>query len=114
MLAFTQKLDTQIGQIASQLSEREKGKFPSQPITNPGATFKVHTQQSLPENIETAQVVMTLRNKRTIEAKLDHIPSTKSNLVFKSQEKAHENLASRPHHAPTLLDLVDKPYVPRS
>ncbi|KAF6151513.1 hypothetical protein GIB67_016325 [Kingdonia uniflora] len=41
--AFTQKLDTLIEQIAIQLSEREKGKFPSQPITNPRATIEVHT-----------------------------------------------------------------------
>ncbi|KAF6170598.1 hypothetical protein GIB67_017847 [Kingdonia uniflora] len=53
MRAFTHKLDTQIGKISSQLNEREKGKFPSQPIANPKATFKVHTQQSSLENIET-------------------------------------------------------------
>ncbi|KAF6154877.1 hypothetical protein GIB67_018314, partial [Kingdonia uniflora] len=114
MRAFTQKLDTQTGKIASQLSEREKGKFPRQPIANPRAAFKVHTQQSSPENIDTAQVVMTLRNKITIETKPDPISSTKSNLVSKSQEKAHENLVSRPHHALTLPDLVDKPYMPMS
>ena len=29
------KLENQVGQLATQVGEREKGKFPSQPIPNP-------------------------------------------------------------------------------
>jgi hypothetical protein len=33
------KMETQIGQIASHLGEREKGKLPSQPVPNPKLQF---------------------------------------------------------------------------
>jgi hypothetical protein len=31
------KLEMQMGQLANHLGERDKGKFPSQPVTNPKA-----------------------------------------------------------------------------
>ena len=37
------KLENQVGQLATQVGEREKGKFPSQPIPNPKRQ-QVHQQ----------------------------------------------------------------------
>ena len=40
------KMESQIGQIANQLGEREKGKFPSHPVPNPMA-FTIGNSSSL-------------------------------------------------------------------
>ena len=35
------KLENQVGQLAAQVGEREKGKFPSQPIPNPKGQYAI-------------------------------------------------------------------------
>jgi hypothetical protein len=50
------KLEMQMGQLANHLGERDKGKFPSQPMTNP----KAHGQ-------EHAHAIVTLRSGRQVD-----------------------------------------------
>ena len=50
------KLEMQMGQLANHLGERDKGKFPSQPVTNP----KPHRQ-------EHAHAIVTLRSRRQMD-----------------------------------------------
>ena len=36
------KLENQVGRLANQMGEREKGKFPSQPVPNPKGQFAIN------------------------------------------------------------------------
>ena len=47
-------MENQVGQLATQVGEREKGKFPSQPIPNPkgqyaiiGSSSSTHAHESI-------------------------------------------------------------------
>ncbi|KAL6557479.1 hypothetical protein OROMI_017829 [Orobanche minor] len=86
------KLETQIGQLATTLAEREKGKFPSQSIPNPKGQYEVNSS-----NAE-VQSITTLRSGKEIQ-KPDFDPEGKSNKpqVSKSEDSKEK----------------EKPYVPK-
>ena len=50
------KLELQMGQLANHLGERDKGKFPSQPVTNPRASMIGNSS-----NQEHVQAIVRLR-----------------------------------------------------
>lgn len=56
------KLEIQVGQLASHLGERDKGKLPSQPVNNP----KACTIGSV-SNQEHAHAIVTLRSGRQVD-----------------------------------------------
>jgi hypothetical protein len=39
--SYVANIEGQIGQLANQVGEREKGKFPSQPVPNPKGQFAI-------------------------------------------------------------------------
>jgi hypothetical protein len=56
------KLEIQVGQLASHIGERDKGKLPSQPANNPKAcTIESASTQ------EHAHVIITLRSGRQVD-----------------------------------------------
>jgi hypothetical protein len=60
------KLETQVGQLASHLGERNKGKLPSQPANNP----KACTIGSAP-NQEHVHAIVTLRSEKRVDNHVD-------------------------------------------
>jgi hypothetical protein len=56
------KLEIQVGQLASHLGERDKGKLPSQPVNNPKACTIGSTS-----NQEHAHAIVTLRSGRQVD-----------------------------------------------
>jgi hypothetical protein len=63
------KIETQIGQIASHLGEREKGKFPSQPMPNPKA-LTIENSSNSTHGHEQVQSIVTLRSRRQVDNKV--------------------------------------------
>ncbi|XP_060972621.1 uncharacterized protein LOC133038474 [Cannabis sativa] len=63
------KLETQLGQLANAVTEREKGRFPSQPVPNPKGQYEV----GVPSHKEEAKSISTLRSGKQI-AKPDYTP----------------------------------------
>jgi hypothetical protein len=66
------KLEIQVGQLASHLGERDKGKLPSQPVNNPKACTIGNSSTQ-----EHAHAIVTLRSGRRVdnhvaEPKVDH------------------------------------------
>lgn len=64
------KLETQMGQLASHLGEREKGKFPSQPIVNPKGQFAINDSSGPSHEQEHVQSVTTLRSGKRLTTRL--------------------------------------------
>ena len=60
------KLENQMGQLASQMAEREKGKFPSQPIANPKGQFVVSDNSECSKDQGQVQSIITLRLGRQV------------------------------------------------
>jgi hypothetical protein len=85
------KLETQVGQLASHIGERDKGKLPSQPVNNP----KACTIGSAP-NQEHAHAIVTLRSKKQVDNQVDEpkavdeaVPTT--DLAEKEEKKSDNN-----------------------
>lgn len=68
------KLEHQLGQLATTVAEREKGKFPSQPIPNPKGVHEVGSSSS--HLHEEAKSVMTLRKGKLFDNKVE-VPTRK-------------------------------------
>jgi len=60
-------METQIGQIASHLGERDKGKLPSQPMPNPKLQFHEGSSSNAVYGQEHVQAVVTLRLGRQVD-----------------------------------------------
>jgi hypothetical protein len=60
-------METQIGQIASQLGDREKGKLPSQPVPSPKLQFHEGSSSNAVHGQEHVQAVVTLRSGRQVD-----------------------------------------------
>jgi hypothetical protein len=61
------KMETQIGQIASHLGEREKGKLPSQPVPNPKLQFHEGSSSNAVHGQEHVQAIVTLRSGKQVD-----------------------------------------------
>jgi hypothetical protein len=61
------KMETQIGQIASHLGEREKGKLPSQPVTNQKLQFHEGSSSNAVHGQEHVQAIVTLQSGRQMD-----------------------------------------------
>ncbi|KAH9723595.1 hypothetical protein KPL70_007173 [Citrus sinensis] len=69
------KLEHQLGQLATTVAEREKGKFPSQSIPNPKGVHEVGSSSS--HQHEQAKSVMTLRRGKLFDNKVE-VPTRKT------------------------------------
>ncbi|XP_062075251.1 uncharacterized protein LOC133779290, partial [Humulus lupulus] len=76
------KLETQVGQLATALADREKGTFPSQPIPNPKGQYEIGKSSHNGE----VKSISTLRSGKKI-VKPDYIPE-----VEKEKEKISINI----------------------
>jgi hypothetical protein len=66
------KMETQIGQIASHLREREKGKLPSKPVPNPKLQFHEGSSSNAVHGQEHVQAVVTLRSGKQVDNQVVH------------------------------------------
>jgi hypothetical protein len=84
------KLENQVGQLATQVVEREKGKFPSQPVPNPKGQFFVNGSSSSSHTQENVQSITTLRSGRKIDNQVE-IPKVEGSEKIVSKEKGAQS-----------------------
>jgi uncharacterized coiled-coil protein SlyX len=56
------KMERQIGQLANQVGEIERGKFPSQPVPNPKGQFVIESTSAPSHGQKHVQAITTLRS----------------------------------------------------
>jgi hypothetical protein len=61
------KMEGKIGQLANQMGERERGKFPSQPVPNPKGHFVIGSTSAPSHGQEHVQAIATLRFGRQVD-----------------------------------------------
>ncbi|KAL5570758.1 hypothetical protein UlMin_020355 [Ulmus minor] len=96
------KLETQLGQLATAVGEREKGKFPSQPISNPKGQYQVGSSNPNEE----VKSITTLRSGKII-VKPDHL------LEFEKESHKSQPENSKSNDS-TKNDNQPLPYVPKA
>ena len=71
------KFEMQMGQLANHLCVRDKGKFPSQPVTSPKA-FTIGNSSSQAHGQEYVHAIVTLWSGRQVD---NHMVEPKANLA---------------------------------
>jgi uncharacterized coiled-coil protein SlyX len=61
------KMEGQIGQLANQMGERERGKFPSLPVPNPKGQVVIRSTSGPSHRQEHVQAITTLRSGRRVD-----------------------------------------------
>ena len=102
-----------MSQLASSLSERPKGTFPSQPVINPKNSSQVHMAEE--DQMNQCNVIQTLRS----EKKVDNQVSLSSNSIQHNHTKASTSFSFNPskfdeYEKDKLASQVHKPIVPFS
>ena len=109
------KLEMQVGQLANHLGERDKGKFPSQPVNNP----KVCTIENF-SNQEHAHAIVTLRSGRRVD---NHVAELESNheepkaAPIVQEEKESDKKEERGAEPSTVTPIVNDPprlFIPKA
>jgi hypothetical protein len=109
------KLEMWIGQLANHLGERDKGKFPSQPVTNPKACISGNSS-----NQERTHAIVTLRSEKQVDnhvaeleldhakPETDHVVEPKQPLLGKKRKRVttrKREVASHLQSLPLLITL---------
>ncbi|KAL5560761.1 hypothetical protein UlMin_036972 [Ulmus minor] len=100
------KLETQLGQLATAVGEREKGKFPSQPIPNPKGQYPVGSSNPNEE----AKSITTLRSGKII-VKPNHLPEFEKESHKSQPENSKSNDSTKNDNQP--LSYVPKAPFPQ-
>ncbi|KAL5578645.1 hypothetical protein UlMin_011087 [Ulmus minor] len=96
------KLETQLGQLATAVGEREKRKFPSQPIPNPKGQYQVGSSNPNEE----VKSITTLRSGKII-VKPNHLPEFEKESHKSQPENSKSNDSTKNDNQPL-------PYVPKA
>jgi hypothetical protein len=107
------KMETQIGQISSHLGEREKGKLPSQPVSNPNIQFHQGNSSNAVHGQEHVQAVVTLRSGRQVDNQV--VPPEENRVAQEGRENrsTEERGAEPPTAAPTIV-IPPKSFIPKA
>ncbi|KAL5543182.1 hypothetical protein UlMin_010892 [Ulmus minor] len=96
------KLETQLGQLATAVGEREKGKFPSQPIPNPKGQYQVGSSNPNEE----VKSITTLRSGKII---------VKPNHLLEFEKESHKSQPENSKSNDSIKnDNQPLPYVPKA
>jgi hypothetical protein len=77
------KMETQIGQIANHLGEREKRKLRSQPVPNPRLQFQGGSSSNVVQRQEHVQAIVSLRSGRQVD---NQVVLPKENTVAQQEQ----------------------------
>ncbi|XP_062161989.1 uncharacterized protein LOC133869023 [Alnus glutinosa] len=79
------KMEVQLGQMANQLGEREKGKLPSQPVPNPRLQFQGGGSSNAVQGQEHVQAIVSLRSGRQVD---NQVGLSEENLVVEQERRS--------------------------
>ena len=91
------KLENQVGQLATQVGEREKGKFPSQPIPNPKGQYIINGSSSSTHAHESVQSITTLRSGKQVDnqMKMPEVEDNENTVLRKKEFTVHRTIIKK-------------------
>jgi hypothetical protein len=105
----TAKMETQIGQIASHLGEREKGKLLSQPVPNPKFQFHEGSSSNAVHGLEHVQDVVILRSRKQVDNQVVH-PTAQEGQGSMSVEKRD----AKPSTLAPTIETPPRSFIPKA
>jgi uncharacterized coiled-coil protein SlyX len=100
------KMEGQIGQLANQMGERERGKFPSQPVPNPKGQFVIGTTSAPLHGQEHVQAITTLRSGKQVD---NQVAMPKEANEAEREEESHDKPDRDPRPNTVILKAQDCP-----
>jgi hypothetical protein len=91
--SYVAKIEGQIGQLANQVGESEKGKFPSQPVPNPKGQFRIGSSSTPTHGQEHVQAITTLRSGKQVDNQVATL------------EEANDNVGEEENQAKPTVDV---------
>jgi hypothetical protein len=107
------KMETQIGQIASHLGEREKGKLPSQPVPNSKLQFHEESSSNAVYGQEHVQAVVTLRLGRQVDNQVV-LPEENPAAQERQGSGSTEEKDSEPSIATPTVEIPPRSFLPKA
>jgi len=107
------KIETQIGQIASLLGEREKGKLPSQPVPNPKLQVHGGSSSNAVHGQEHVQAVVTLSSGRQVDNKVV-LPEENPAAQDGQGSGSTEEKDMEPSTATPTIEIPPRSFVPKA
>jgi hypothetical protein len=106
------KMKTQIGQIASHLGEREKGKLPSHPVPNPKLQFHGGGSSNAVHGQEHVQAVVTLRSGKQVDNQVV-LPEENPAAQEGQGSGSTEERDAEPSTATPTIEIPPRSFVPK-
>ena len=106
------KLEMQMGQLANHLGERDNGKFPSQPVTNPKA-FTTRNSSSQAHGQKHVHAIVTLRSERQVDNQVVELEADSDG----QEGEEGDNKEERDAEPSTVTPIVKDPsrsFVPKA
>ncbi|KAG5553972.1 hypothetical protein RHGRI_011741 [Rhododendron griersonianum] len=107
------KLENQMGQLANQVAEREKGKFPSQTLVNPKGQFSIGTTSTSSNEQHHVQSIITLRSGKEVDNKVsmptEELVETKKEENHVDPTKVQESISP-----PLIIEPHVRNFVPKA
>jgi len=107
------KMEVQLGQMANQLGEREKGKLPSQPVPNPRMQFHGGNSLNAVHGQEHVQAVVILRSGRQVDNQVVLPEENQAAQEGRESRGTEERGAEQPIAAPTI-EIPPRSFVPKA
>jgi hypothetical protein len=106
-------IEGQIGQLANQVGERERGKFPSQPVPNPNGQFSIGSSSTPTHGQEHVQAITTLRSGKQVDNQVA-TPEDSSDTVREEENQAKPTADVGPDIVIPSVEDQSKKYVPKA
>jgi hypothetical protein len=107
------KMETQIGQSASHLVEREKGKLPSQPVPNPKLQFHEGSSSNAVHGQEHVQAIITLRSGRQVDNQVV-LPEENPAAQEGQGSRSTEVKGAEPSTTTPTMEIPPRSFVPKA
>jgi hypothetical protein len=105
------KMETQIGQIANHLGEREKGKLPSQPLPNPRLQFQWGSSSNAVQGQEHVQAIVSLRSGRQVD---NQVVLPEENLVAQQEQGSGSTKEKDAKPSTAIVETPPRSFIPKA
>jgi hypothetical protein len=105
------KLETQIGQIASHLGEREKGKLPSQPVPKPKLQFHGGSSSNAVQGQEHVQAIVSFRSGRQVD---NQVVLPEENPIVQKEQGSGSTKERDAEPSTSIVKIPPRSFIPKA
>jgi hypothetical protein len=104
-------METQIGQIANHLGEREKGKLPSQPVPNPRLQIQGGSSSNALKGQDHVQAIVSLRSGRQVD---NQVALPENNLVAQQEQRSGSTKEKDMEPSTATIETPPRSFIPKA